>query len=97
MTSVVACVPDRLASDDVATESEEPESRVRNLRVDNQRWKDFARAVGLRRRSAWLNVIIDAVLADPELWREVEALAKLRGETVAGAINRQMRKYRAGE
>lgn len=94
MTTVAVDAPDGIASDVVA---DEEESRVRNLRVDKDRWTGFANAVGVRRRSFWLNVIIDAVLADPQLWRDVEVLAKARGETIPGALNRKMREYRSGE
>jgi hypothetical protein len=94
MTTVAVDAPDGIASDVVA---EEEDSRVRNLRVGKERWSDFEAAVGERRRSVWLNVIIDCAISDPQLWRDIEALAKARGDTVPGAINRMMRKYRAGE
>ncbi len=50
-------------------------------------------AFGDRNRSAWLVELIDALVADPQLWKDVRAIAEARGESVDHVVNTALRQY----
>lgn len=65
----------------------------RNVRVSDDRWKPFGEAFGDRNRSAWLVELIDALNADPQLWKDVKAIAEARGESIEQVVNTALRQY----
>lgn len=69
-------------------------STPRNVRVDDDRWRAFGVAVGIRSRSPWMSDFIDAVLHAPQAWREFRALAEVRGETFPAALVKAIRLYK---
>lgn len=93
MTAIAAWDDNQIASSAVA-EAKYPSPK--NLRIDEERWNAFGFAVGARRRSAWMSDFIEAIARDPQLWRDVKALADARNEEFPDALNRAMRAYRAG-
>lgn len=90
MSVVAACGYTPLRSGDV-TDTHTPH---RNVRVPDERWDPFGFAVGARNRSAWLNDFMDVVNADPQLWRDVQAIAAARGENWAAVVITALRRYR---
>lgn len=69
-------------------------SPPRNVRVDDDRWRDFGAVVGIRKRGPWISDFIDSVLHAPQAWREFRALAEARGETFPAALVRAIRLYK---
>ena len=63
--------------------------------VPNGPWEAFGAAVGNRNRSKWLRMF-DSFLSRqgaPDLLRDVERIAELRGESVSAAVNGAVRLY----
>jgi hypothetical protein len=92
MTAVAACGYTALPSAGVADPEHTPH---RNVRVPDHRWNPFGFAVGARNRSAFLNDVMDVVNEDPQLWRDVQAIAAARGETWGSVVQAHLRRYRA--
>lgn len=93
MTAVAPCGYTALPSAGVA--EAETHTPHRNVRVPDERWDPFGFAVGARNRSAFLNDVMDVVNEDPQLWRDVQAIAAIRGETWGSVVLASFRRYAA--
>lgn len=93
MAAIATCGYTALTSAGVA----EPDAHTphRNVRVPDERWEPFGFAVGMKRRSAFLNDVMDVVNEDPQLWRDVVAIAAARGETWGSVVQAALRRYTA--
>lgn len=90
MTAVALCGSTALPCGDVAEETHTPH---RNVRVDSAIWDPFGTIAGVRSRSAWIIEFIEAVIREPQLWRDLRAISAARNESTADVINRALRAY----
>lgn len=91
MTAVALCGSTALPCEDVA--EKETHTPHRNVRVDADIWNPFGQIAGQRARSTWIIEFIEAVVRDPDLWRDIRAIAAARNEHVADVVNRALRSY----
>lgn len=67
---------------------------ARSLRVADDPWFPFGNVVGERGKAKWLTEFMEAVVADPVVWKEAWAAAEIRGESFAEALTYGIRQYR---
>lgn len=92
MSVVAAWTPTPLRSADMA--DSETHTPHHNVRVDRTKWASFGATTGQRNRSVWVNEFIDAVVDEPELWRDIRAIAEARNLPVDAVVNTALRQYR---